>query len=78
MATVYGGLIDVLLALFPWFIIHRLLLETREKLGLSFAMSLGFISGMIVILRTFFQFKRIDNNYRTFPPIGPLPYNSRY
>ena len=78
LATVYGGLIDVLLALFPWFIIHKLLLEAREKLGLSFAMSLGFISGMIVILRTFFQFKRIDNNYRKSPPICPLPYGSRH
>ena len=61
---VYGGVIDVLLALFPWFIIRNLLLETREKLGLTLAMSLGAITGTIVIFRAFFQLKRTDNNYR--------------
>ncbi|KAL2148983.1 hypothetical protein VTH82DRAFT_1669 [Thermothelomyces myriococcoides] len=60
---VYGGVIDVLLALFPWFIIRKLLLETREKIGLSLAMSLGAITGIIVIFRAFFQFRAIDNNY---------------
>ncbi|KAL2162488.1 hypothetical protein VTH06DRAFT_7402 [Thermothelomyces fergusii] len=60
---VYGGIIDVLLALFPWFIIRKLLLETREKIGLSVAMSLGAMTGIIVILRTFFQFRAIDNDY---------------
>lgn len=63
----YGGVIDVLLALFPWFIIRKLLLETREKIGLSLAMSLGAITGIIVIFRAFFQFRAIDNNYRGSP-----------
>jgi hypothetical protein len=60
---VYGGVIDVLLALFPWFIIRKLLLETREKWGLTLAMSLGAITGTIVIFRAFYQLKEIDNNY---------------
>jgi len=60
---VYGGVIDVLLALFPWFIIRKLLLETREKLGLTVAMSLGAITGTIVIFRAFYQLRDIDNNY---------------
>lgn len=60
---VYGGVIDVLLALFPWFVIKNLLLETREKIGLTFAMSLGLITGTIVIFRAFFQLKKTDNNY---------------
>jgi hypothetical protein len=64
---VYGGVIDVLLALFPWFIIRKLLLETREKWGLTLAMSLGAITGTIVIFRAFYQLKEIDNNYRTRP-----------
>ena len=63
----YGGVIDVLLALFPWFIIRKLLLETREKVGLTLAMSLGAITGTIVIFRAFLQFRAIDNNYRTLP-----------
>jgi len=60
---VYGGVIDVLLALFPWFIIRGLLLDTREKIGLTVAMSLGAITGTIVIFRAFFQLKKTDNNF---------------
>ncbi|KAK4119590.1 hypothetical protein N657DRAFT_684384 [Parathielavia appendiculata] len=60
---VYGGVIDVLLALFPWFIIRKLLLDTREKLGLTLAMSLGAITGTVVIFRAFFTLRDIDNNY---------------
>ncbi|KAK4031824.1 hypothetical protein C8A01DRAFT_51224 [Parachaetomium inaequale] len=60
---VYGGVIDVLLALFPWFIIRNLQLVTREKIGLTLAMSLGAITGTIVIFRAFFQLKKTDNNY---------------
>lgn len=67
LLLVYGGVIDVLLALFPWFIIRKLLLETREKWGLTLAMSLGAITGTIVIFRAFYQLKEIDNNYRTCP-----------
>ncbi|KAL2126171.1 hypothetical protein VTI74DRAFT_1552 [Chaetomium olivicolor] len=60
---VYGGVIDVVLALFPWFVIRKLLLETREKIGLTIAMSLGAISGAIVIFRTFFQLRKMDNDF---------------
>lgn len=60
----YGGVIDVLLALFPWFIIRKLLLDTKEKIGLTLAMSMGAITGTVVIFRAFFQLKRTDNNYR--------------
>ena len=67
----YGGVIDVLLALFPWFIIRNLLLDTREKIGLTLAMSLGAITGTIVIFRAFFQLKKTDNNYRTSTTTDP-------
>jgi len=66
---VYGGVIDVLLALFPWFIIQNLLLDRREKIGLTLAMSLGAITGTIVIFRAFFQLKKTDNNYCMSPTI---------
>ncbi len=54
-----------MLALFPWFIIRGLLLDTREKIGLTVAMSLGAITGTIVIFRAFFQLKKTDNNFST-------------
>lgn len=60
---VYGGVIDVLLALVPYFIIRKLLLETREKVGLTVAMSMGAITGIIVVFRAFLQFRDLDNNY---------------
>ncbi|KAL5344684.1 hypothetical protein ACLOAV_010376 [Pseudogymnoascus australis] len=60
---VYGGVIDILLALCPWFVIRRLLLQTREKIGLTIAMSLGTLTGTIGILRAFFQFIKIENTY---------------
>lgn len=59
----------MLLALFPWFIVRNLLLNIREKIGLTFAMSLGAITGSIVIFRAFFQLKKTDNNYRMLPMI---------
>ncbi|KAK4098445.1 hypothetical protein N658DRAFT_488495 [Parathielavia hyrcaniae] len=65
ITMVYGGVIDVMLALFPWFIIRKLLLDTREKLGLTFAMSLGAITGTVVIFRTFFTLRDVDNDYHT-------------
>lgn len=63
---VYGGVIDIFLALCPWFVIRKLLLQKREKIGLAIAMGLGVLTGTIVILRAFFQFIQIDNTYRSF------------
>jgi hypothetical protein len=51
------------MALFPWFVIRKLLLETKEKIGLSIAMSLGALTGVIVILRAFYQFNVEDNTF---------------
>ena len=65
----YGGVIDVLLALCPWFIIRNLLLDRREKVGLTLAMSLGAITGTIVIFRAFYQLQKTDNNYCKSPTI---------
>ncbi len=64
--AVYGGVIDVLLALFPFFIIRNLLLDIKEKVALTLAMSMGAIVGTIVIFRAFYQLKQADNNFRTF------------
>lgn len=64
LCLVYGGVIDFLLALMPWFVIRNLLLGTREKLGLTLAMSLGAMTGIIVIFRAFYQLRKIDNDYR--------------
>ncbi|KAK1751257.1 hypothetical protein QBC47DRAFT_454639 [Echria macrotheca] len=61
MAT--GGIIDVTLALLPWFLLRKLQLAKREKVGLSIAMGLGAVTGVIVIMRTFFQFVQGDYNY---------------
>ncbi|KAK2757295.1 hypothetical protein FQN54_004809 [Arachnomyces sp. PD_36] len=60
---VYGGVIDILLALCPWFVIRKVLLQTREKIGLAVAMSLGAVTGIIVIFRAFFQFIDTTNRY---------------
>lgn len=68
---VYGGVIDIFLALCPWFVIRKLLLQKREKIGLAIAMGLGILTGTIVILRAFFQFIQIDNTYRSFPLYSP-------
>lgn len=73
----YGGVIDVLLALVPWFVIRKLLLGLREKIGLSVAMSLGALTGAIVILRAFYQFNVGDNTFRTPAPTYPGAYASR-
>ncbi|KAK2784785.1 hypothetical protein FQN52_008870 [Onygenales sp. PD_12] len=62
-SIVYGGVIDILLALCPWFVIRKVLLQTREKIGLTIAMSLGALTGVIVILRAFFQFIPMGNRY---------------
>lgn len=63
----YGGVIDVLLALCPWIILRKLMLVTREKIGLTIAMSLGAFTGVIVILRAFYQFNTTDNTYGMSP-----------
>ncbi|KAK4111113.1 hypothetical protein N656DRAFT_712412 [Canariomyces notabilis] len=60
---VYGGVIDVVLALLPWLVIRKLLLDMREKIGLTVAMSLGALTGAVVICRAFFQFIMLDNDF---------------
>ncbi|KAM7185066.1 hypothetical protein V8F33_012628 [Rhypophila sp. PSN 637] len=59
----YGGVIDILLALFPWLVLRHTQLETREKVGLTVAMSLGALTGVIVILRTFYGLVQGDFNF---------------
>lgn len=65
--TVYGGIIDILLALFPWLVLRNLLLDTREKIGLTVAMSLGALTGVVVIMRVIFQFVQGDNDFGMAP-----------
>ena len=68
----YGGVIDILLALFPWLILRKTQLESREKIGLAVAMSLGALTGVIVILRTFYGLVQGDYNFGK-PLSSPLP-----
>lgn len=65
--AVYGGIIDILLALFPWLVLRNLLLDTREKIGLTVAMSLGALTGVVVIMRVIFQFVQGDNDFGMSP-----------
>jgi len=44
----------------------------REKVGLSVAMSLGALTGVIVILRTFYGLVQGDYNFGMLPPRMPL------
>ncbi|KAI1078020.1 hypothetical protein F5B20DRAFT_250731 [Whalleya microplaca] len=60
---VYGGVVDVLLALFPWLIIRKLKLRTREKIGAVLAMSLGSLTGVVSMLRAIIQFSQSTNRY---------------
>ncbi|KAI0007678.1 hypothetical protein F4779DRAFT_619367 [Xylariaceae sp. FL0662B] len=60
---VYGGVVDVLLALFPWLIIRKLRLGKREKMGAVLAMSLGSLTGIVSILRAVIQFSPSSSRY---------------
>ncbi len=40
------------------------MLDVREKIALTLAMSMGAITGTIVIFRAFYQLKQLDNNFR--------------
>jgi len=70
--AVYGGIIDILLALFPWLVLRNLLLDTREKIGLTVAMSLGALTGVVVIMRVIFQFVPGDNDFGMSPSLPPI------
>ncbi|KAK9791753.1 putative Integral membrane protein [Seiridium cardinale] len=60
---VYGGIMDVLLSMFPWFIVRKLQLEKQERLGVAVAMGLGALTGIIVILRAALQYKRLVGRF---------------
>ncbi|KAK4446318.1 hypothetical protein QBC34DRAFT_331839, partial [Podospora aff. communis PSN243] len=59
----YMGVCDILLALFPFFVVRKLQLQTREKVGLTIAMSLGAITGVFVVIRVFLQVVQGDFNF---------------
>jgi hypothetical protein len=40
-ATVYSGILDIVLALLPWKMIWKVTIDKREKLGALVAMSMG-------------------------------------
>ncbi|KAF3001844.1 hypothetical protein E8E13_004195 [Curvularia kusanoi] len=48
----YSSLMDFLLALCPWLIIHKLQMESRKKWSLISAMSLGCLAGVACIVKT--------------------------
>jgi hypothetical protein len=54
---------DVLLALCPWLLFRKLRLRTTDKIGISICMSLGSITGVVVILRAVLQFRAMKDRY---------------
>ncbi|KAJ8113021.1 hypothetical protein OPT61_g4754 [Boeremia exigua] len=48
----YSSLMDFLLAICPWIIIHKLQMRRREKWSIIFAMSLGCLAGVACIVKT--------------------------
>jgi hypothetical protein len=40
-STAYSGVMDVILAIFPWKIIWGMMMNKKEKMGVLFAMSMG-------------------------------------
>jgi hypothetical protein len=60
---VYGGAMDVLLALCPWLLIRKLSLRTEEKVGITICMSLGSMTGVVVILRAILNLRAMQDRY---------------
>ncbi|KAF2191841.1 hypothetical protein K469DRAFT_804852, partial [Zopfia rhizophila CBS 207.26] len=50
----YSVLMDFMLATCPWLIIRHLQMNTKEKLGVIVAMSLGFLAGVTAAIKTSF------------------------
>ncbi|PSN70690.1 hypothetical protein BS50DRAFT_443397, partial [Corynespora cassiicola Philippines] len=48
----YSCVIDVILAMCPWLIIHNLQMNKREKFGLIFAMSMGVFASIACAIKT--------------------------
>lgn len=48
-SVVYSALMDFLLALCPWLIIHKLQMRKREKINIIAAMSLGCLYGSLLL-----------------------------
>ncbi|KAH7121084.1 hypothetical protein B0J11DRAFT_56634 [Dendryphion nanum] len=48
----YACVLDVLLAICPWLIIHKLQMNKREKFGVIFAMSLGCLAAVACAIKT--------------------------
>ncbi|KAF2179279.1 hypothetical protein K469DRAFT_596566 [Zopfia rhizophila CBS 207.26] len=51
---VYSSVLDIMLAMFPCILIWRLPMDKREKFGVVFAMSLGFLAGITAAVKTSF------------------------
>ncbi|KAI0457072.1 hypothetical protein F5B21DRAFT_108766 [Xylaria acuta] len=60
---VYTSLIDFLLAILPWRILSRLQIRRVEKLGASFAMSLGVLSGVVTIVKVVYTNQIADYDF---------------
>ncbi|KAJ5100639.1 hypothetical protein N7456_006691 [Penicillium angulare] len=52
VAGAYSGCMDVILALFPWFILWNLQMKKREKFGIIIAMSMGVFAGIAAFIKT--------------------------
>ncbi|KAK0724615.1 hypothetical protein B0H67DRAFT_632183 [Lasiosphaeris hirsuta] len=51
-ASVYSGLMDIVLALLPWMIIWKLQMRRKEKVGIAVAMSMGVFAGCAAFIKS--------------------------
>ncbi|GAD98005.1 hypothetical protein AOR_1_1188084 [Paecilomyces variotii No. 5] len=54
VAGAYSGVMDLVLALQPWFIVWKLPMMVKEKIGVALAMSLGIFAFAIAMVKTSF------------------------
>ncbi|KAH6695678.1 hypothetical protein F5X68DRAFT_258234 [Plectosphaerella plurivora] len=50
-ASAYSGFMDIVLALLPWQVIWGLQLNLKEKVGVSIAMSMGMLAGIVAFVK---------------------------
>ncbi|KAI0491101.1 hypothetical protein F4859DRAFT_520666, partial [Xylaria cf. heliscus] len=59
----YTSLVDFSLVILPWRILSRLQIRRVEKLGASFALSLGVLSGVVTIVKVIYTYQITDHDF---------------